>query len=150
VSALLQRVRFSPAQSDGPRPCPAHHRFFGLAFLLPGFVGPHLPAAFATFAAYWDFSTGILAMLALLSIRLRPLFWFFVVAFNLVGMTDLVLNYVHAMRLGIPELAGQFGAGYIIPILYVPALMITHVTAFYLLLRTRREFAPAIAHHPAT
>src|ERR1700720_2088892 len=26
-------------------------RFFGLVFILPGFVGPHLPSGFATFAA---------------------------------------------------------------------------------------------------
>ena len=40
-------------------------RFFGLVFILPGVVGPHLPASFATFAAYGDFATGVLAMLAL-------------------------------------------------------------------------------------
>jgi hypothetical protein len=27
-------------------------RFFGLVFILPGVVGPNLPASFATFAAY--------------------------------------------------------------------------------------------------
>ena len=60
-------------------------RFFGLVFILPGIVGPNLPASFATFAAYGDFATGVLAMLALLTVRIRPLFWLFVVAFNLVG-----------------------------------------------------------------
>src|SRR5271154_5255212 len=40
-------------------------RFFGLVFLLPGFVGPNLPADFAAGAAYWDFATGLLAMMAL-------------------------------------------------------------------------------------
>ena len=40
-------------------------RFFGLVFLLPGFVGPNLPTGFAGFAAYWDLATGVLAMLAL-------------------------------------------------------------------------------------
>src|ERR1700754_1584722 len=49
-------------------------RFFGLVFILPGVVG-NLPASFATFAAYWDLATGILAMLALLAVRIRPLFW---------------------------------------------------------------------------
>src|SRR5580692_10718292 len=57
-------------------------RFFGLVFILPGVVG-NLPANFATFAAYWDLATGVLAMLALLTARIRPLFWRFVVAFNL-------------------------------------------------------------------
>src|SRR5215470_5201267 len=50
-------------------------RFFGLVFILPGVIGPNLPADFATFAAYGDFATGVLAMLALLTVRMRPLFW---------------------------------------------------------------------------
>src|SRR6202045_3378838 len=56
-------------------------RFFGLVFILPGVVGPNLPAGFATFAAYGDFATGVLAMMALLPVRIRPLFWSLVVAF---------------------------------------------------------------------
>ena len=110
-------------------------RFFGLVFLLPGVVGPHLPAGFATFSAYGDFATGVLAMLALLTVRVRPLFWFLVVAFNVVGSVDILLNYYHAIMFGLPAVAGQFGAAYAIPILYVPVLMITHVLAFYWLVR---------------
>jgi hypothetical protein len=105
-------------------------RFFGLVFILPGVVGPHLPADFAVFAAYWDLATGVLAMLALLTVRIRPLFWLFVVGFNLVGTTDLILDYYHAIRVDLPAVAGQFGAAYVIPVIYVPALMITHVAAF--------------------
>src|SRR6185312_9329477 len=56
-------------------------RFFGLVFILPGVVGPNLPASFATFAAYGDLATGLLAMLALLTVSTRPLFWLLVVAF---------------------------------------------------------------------
>ena len=96
-------------------------RFFGLVFILPGVVGPNLPAGFATFAAYWDLATGVLAMLALLTVRIRPLFWLFVVAFNLVGTIDLILDYYHAIQVGLPALAGQLGAAYAIPIIYVPA-----------------------------
>jgi hypothetical protein len=120
-------------------------RFFGLVFILPGVVGPNLPAGFATFAAYWDFATGILAMLALLTVRIRPLFWLFIVAFNLVGTIDLVLDYYHAIQVGLPALAGQLGATYVIPVIYVPALLITHITAFYLLIRPQREVARAFA-----
>jgi hypothetical protein len=115
-------------------------RFFGLVFLVPGFVGPNLPAGFATFAAYGDFATGVLAMLALLAVRLRPLFWLFVVAFNLVGAADILVDYYHGNQLGLPALAGQLGAGYAIPILYVPLLMITHVAAFYLLARPQAGY----------
>ena len=110
-------------------------RFFGLVFILPGVVGPNLPAGFAPFAAYADFATGILALLALLTTRIRPLFWLFVVAFNLVGATDILLDYYHATRLNLPAIAGQLGAAYVIPILYVPLLMITHIAAFTFLVR---------------
>jgi len=116
-------------------------RFFGLVFILPGVIG-NLPSGFGPFAAYWDLATGVLAILALLTVRTSPLFWFFVVAFNVVGTIDLVLDYYHAIRVGLPAIAGQLSAAYAIPVLYVPLLMITHVTAFYLLLRR----APKVAH----
>jgi hypothetical protein len=108
-------------------------RFFGLVFMMPGVVSTNLPSGFATFAAYGDFATGPLAMLALLTVRMRPLFWLFVVAFNFVGAADIILDYVHANQLGLPVVAGELGAAYAIPIIYVPLLMITHVVAFYLL-----------------
>jgi len=114
-------------------------RFFGLVFILPGVVGPNVPAGFATFAAYGDFATGVLAILALLNARIRPLFWSFVVAFNLAGATDIIVDYYHAIHTGLDVMPGQFGATYAIPIIYVPLLMITHVAAFYLLLRPQKE-----------
>jgi hypothetical protein len=110
-------------------------RFFGLVFIVPGVVGPGLPAGFATFAAYSDFATGMLAMLALLTVRTRPLFWLFVVAFNLAGTADIIIDYYHGDQLGLAALAGQLAATYAIPIIYVPLLMITHFAAFYLLVR---------------
>jgi hypothetical protein len=110
-------------------------RFFGLVFILPGVVGPNLPAGFATFAAFGDLATGVLAILALLTVRMRPLFWVFVAAFNLVGAADIILDYYHAIQVGLPALAGQLGATYVIPIIYVPMLMITHCVAFYWLAR---------------
>jgi hypothetical protein len=112
-------------------------RFFGLVFILPGVVGPDLPGGFATFAAYGDFSTGVLAMLALLTARIRPLFWTLVVAFNLVGAIDILVDYYHAIQVGLPAMPGQLGATYAIPVIYVPLLMITHVVAFYFLLRPK-------------
>lgn len=120
-------------------------RFFGLVFIVSGVVGPDLPVSFATFAAYWDLATGVLAILALLTVRIRPLFWLFVIAFNLVGLVDLILDYYHAIQVGLPAMAGQLGATYAIPIIYVPVLMITHVTAFYLLVRRQPKAARALA-----
>jgi hypothetical protein len=125
-------------------------RFFGLVFILPGVVSPNLPASFAVFAAYWDFATGVLAMLALLTVRIRPLFWLFVVAFNLVGFVDLILDYYHAVQVDLPAKAGELGATYAIPIIYVPVLMITHVVAFYLLVRRLPEADRVIVGDAAT
>jgi hypothetical protein len=116
-------------------------RFFGLAFLLPGFVGPNLPQSFATMAAYGDLVTGLLAILTLLTVHVRFLFWPLVWAFNLVGLADLVIDTARAISVNLPSVAGQLGAGYAIPMLYVPALFWMHLVAFWLLLRPGR--APA-------
>src|SRR5215472_5041636 len=93
-------------------------RFIGLVFVLPGIVGPALPAEFATFAAYGDFATGVLAILALLTARMRSVYWLFVVAFNLVGAADIIIDYYHGNQVGLPALAGELGATYAIPIIY--------------------------------
>lgn len=116
-------------------------RFFGLVFIVPGVVGPNLPTGFATFAAYGDFATGVLATLALLTVRKRSLFWPFVIAFNLVGAADIIIDYYHGNQVGLPALAGELGAAYAIPIIYVPVLMITHIAAFYLLARRQAQAA---------
>ncbi|QND58820.1 hypothetical protein [Mesorhizobium huakuii] len=120
-------------------------RFFGLVFILPGVVSPDLPASFATFAAYGDFATGVLAMLALLTVRIRPLFWPFVVAFNVIGIVDLIVDYYQAIQADLPAHAGLFGATYAIPVIYVPLLMITHIAALYFLVRSRQNETHAIA-----
>ena len=137
----------SMSRVDAQRAIATFHsfRFFGLVFILPGVVGPNLPADFSAFAAYWDLATGVLAILALLTIRIRPLFWLFVVAFNLVGTIDLIRDYYHAIHAGLPALAGQLGAAYATPVLYVPALMITHVAALYLLMRPQPTTAQTFA-----
>src|SRR3984957_7841131 len=101
---LLPRLK-SMDQVEAQRAIATLHsfRFFGLVFILPGVVGPNLPAAgFATFAAYFDLATGVLAILALLTVSIRPFFWLFVVAFNLVGTIDLILDYYHAIQVGLP------------------------------------------------
>lgn len=124
-------------------------RFFGLVFMLPGVVGPNLPTHFANFAAYYDLATGVLAMLALVTLTIRPLFWLFIVAFNLVGMADLILDYYHAVQIDLPAKAGELGAAYAIPIIFVPTLMITHIIAIYLFVRSpfnaRQQLAGATA-----
>ncbi len=124
-------------------------RFFGLVFIVPGVVG-NLPAPFATFSAYADLATAVLAMLALLTVRIRPLFWTFVVAFNAVGAIDIITDYYNAVQTGLPATAGQFGAAYVIPVIYVPLLMITHAVAFYLVLRPQQKTVRAFAGNAAS
>jgi hypothetical protein len=119
-------------------------RFFGLVFIVPGVVGANLPASFTAFAAYGDFATGLLAMAALLTVRIRPLFWLFVVAFNVMGIVDILVDYYHGNQIGLPAISGELGATYAIPVIYVPILMITHVVAFYLLVRPQLA---AVAGH---
>src|ERR1700722_9588727 len=124
-------------------------RFFGLVFILPGVVGPNLPASFASFAAYGDLATGLLAIVALLTMRVRPLFSFFFVAFNVVGAADIIIDYYHGIQVGLPALSGQMGAAYAIPIIYVPLLMITHIVAFYWLVRPQPNATRALAREAA-
>jgi hypothetical protein len=113
-------------------------RFFGLVFLIPGVVGQNLPHEFAATAAYGDFATGLLAMLALAAVAIRPLFWTFAVAFNVVGAADILIDYYNGVHVGLADFAGEFGATYAIPMVYVPILMITHAAAFWLLARSQR------------
>jgi hypothetical protein len=86
----------------------------------------------------------VLAILALLTVRARPLFWLFVVAFNLVGAADILVDYYHGNAVDLATLAGELGATYAIVIIYVPVLMITHVAAFYLLARPQLKVARAV------
>jgi len=140
----LPRARAMPPEAVHRAIATLHgFRFFGLVFIVPGVVGLHLPAGFAGVAAYGDFATGLLALLALATFRVRPLFWAFTVAFNVTGICDLLVDYYHAVQLGLPQVAGDLGAAYVIPVIYVPLLMITHILAFYLLGRQARGSADA-------
>jgi hypothetical protein len=51
----------------------------------------------------------VLAIVALLTVSIRPLFWLFVVAFNLVGAVDIIVDYYHGNEVGLPALAGELG-----------------------------------------
>ncbi len=147
---VMPKVR-SVGWMDAQRAIAAVHsfRFFGLVFILPGVVGT-LPGSFARFAAYGDFATALLAAIALLTVRIPSLFRVFVIAFNIAGVADILIDYYHATVAGLPLVAGQLGAAYAIPVLYVPLLMITHGIAFYLLLRPQRATAPVFAGRTAT
>jgi hypothetical protein len=109
-------------------------RHMGMVFLVPTVVGPALPAAFAVPAAYGDLLAGLLALAAIVALRARarlalPLTW----VFNVVGLLDLI----HAFYQGLSHDV-QLGAAYFIPTFVVPALVITHVMMFRMLVRHPR------------
>jgi hypothetical protein len=106
-------------------------RYIGMAFLISGVTLEVLDSRFATPAAYGDLLAAILALIAIMALRLRwamaiPLVWIF----NIEGSLDL-LNAVYRGFSHIPD--GHFGATYFIPALIVPALLVTHVMIFVLL-----------------
>jgi hypothetical protein len=108
-------------------------RFIGLAFLVPGVVSPELPASFARPAAYGDLIACLLALAALgtLKTRIGPIvLW----VFSLWGTADL-LNAYYQGAIGAGLDVSQFGAGYFIPTVLVPLLLITHGLLFRMLLR---------------
>lgn len=121
-------------------------RFEGLSFLIPGVVSPDLPPAFALSAGYGDF---ISAILALLSLLLLPSRWGTAVIwiFNLWGSADLLDAFFQANRAGLA--AGQLGAAFFIPTIFVPLLLITHGIMFALLLQPHGETAIEAKPHRA-
>jgi hypothetical protein len=124
-------------RNDALRPILLFHsfRFVGLAFLIPGVVSPNLPAAFARPAAYGDFATAVLALIAGATLHTRfgvVLVW----AFNLLGTVDLLNAFYDGNLTGLGLDPGLQGAAYFIPTLLVPLLLITHGLVFRLLLRS--------------
>jgi len=110
-------------------------RHIGMGFLIPGVTAEALDPRFAIPAAYGDFLAAILAFVAIGALRMKwaiaiPLVWIF----NLEGTLDL-LNAVTQGRRFVK--AGDMGAMYFIPILVVPALLVTHFMVFVLLLKPK-------------
>jgi hypothetical protein len=109
-------------------------RHMGMVFLVSTVVGPSLPASFAVPAAYGDLLAGLLALAAIVALRARsrialPLTWMF----NVIGLLDLVNAFYQGLANDV-----QLGAAYFIPAFVVPALVITHVMIFRMLVRHPR------------
>jgi len=116
-------------------------RFIGLSFLVPGVVSPLLPAGFAIPAAYGDFIAGILAIVATVALVNRTAWatksvWLF----NIWGAADFLFAFYQGGRVGIQP--GMLGASFFIVTLFVPALLVTHVLIFRLLVRRQTASEP--------
>lgn len=119
-------------------------RHVGMAFLIPGVTAEALDLRFANPAAYGDLLAAVLALAAIVALRSNlafaiPLVWIF----SIEGFVDL-LNALYKGFRYTPD--GQLGATYFIPAVIVPALLVTHVMVFILLLRSDTEKAKASAH----
>jgi hypothetical protein len=110
-------------------------RFEGLLFLMPAFVGNGLPAAFAVPAAYGDLTTAMLAIASIVTFRWERLSLVFTALYTIIGAADLVNNVHLVFALGIAQHPELLGVAYLIPVLYVPILFITHAIATWLCLK---------------
>jgi hypothetical protein len=109
-------------------------RHMGMMYLSPAAVPQPPDPGFSLPTAYGDLATAVLALLSLGVLRLngragRAAVW----VFNLVGFADLGLAAVNADRYQL--VSHPIGAAYFLPIIVVPALLVTHALAFWLLIR---------------
>ena len=140
VLGLLAKWTLSPWLETQPEPLalfwlvlPHAFRHVGMVFLIPGIVAQPLPDNFAIPAAYGDLPAGLLALLALVSLRAGwsgalVLVWIF----NVVGTVDLLNALRHA------SVVPNLGAAWYIPTFLVPLLLVTHFMIFVRLIKRRR------------
>ena len=112
-------------------------RAVGAGFLIDGIVNPDIPAGFATPTAIGDLIAAGLAAVTAVGLA-RKASWGIGVAwvFNIVGLVDLLNALVQAARLEMDP--AVLGSMYLVVAVNVPALILTHVVLFVLLIRNRR------------
>jgi hypothetical protein len=138
--SLLARWFVAPRLAGLPResalqPLLAVHtlRYIGLVFLAPAATGPALAQSFAVPAGLGTAIAAVLALISIALLRMRsrlaiPLIWIFSVE----GIADFANAFLQARSAGVVT---QLGAAYYIPIVIVPAALVTHVMILGLLLR---------------
>ena len=115
---------------------PHAFRHLGMVFLVSAVVAPTLPPAFALPAAYGDLLAGLLALLAILSLRGR---WALALALTWVANSVGTLDLLYAFSQGISRGVGpHLGSAWYIPTFVVPALFVTHFMIFAMLIKRRR------------
>lgn len=109
-------------------------RHLGMTFLVTVVVSPEVPRTFATQVAYGDLLALGLALLSIAALRARLGFAILVVwIFNIVGFVDLLNAFYQGTQLDVSRY--QLGPGWFIPTFAVPALIVTHVMIFSMLLK---------------
>jgi hypothetical protein len=115
-------------------------RMVGGTILAPGSVDPGVPTEFRTMIGYGDMATGLLALLALIALRLRwrgaiALVWLCLT----VGLLDTVNAIIQSMRFSV--FTYPLGLNWVIVTTYVPALLVSSVLIFIHLRRPGRVTA---------
>jgi hypothetical protein len=110
-------------------------RIVGGTILAPGAVDASVPADFRTMIGYGDMATAVLALLALIALRLRwrsaiALVWICIA----VGLLDTVNAIIESMRYSVFTYA--LGVNWVIVTMYVPALLVSTVLIFIQLRRS--------------
>jgi hypothetical protein len=115
-------------------------RMVGGTILAPGSVDPGVPTEFRTMIGYGDMATGLLALLALIALRLRwrgaiALVWLCLT----VGLLDTVNAIIQSIRFSV--FTYPLGLNWVIVTTYVPALLVSSVLIFIHLRRPGRVTA---------
>jgi hypothetical protein len=151
VYALIARWYIAPRLSAVPlqaalTPLLLFHalRAVGMVFVVPAVVDPKLPRDFAVGAAYGDLLAVLLALAALAALRARlrgalALVW----VFNIERTVDFVYAFYQGLRLGLTGY--QLGVAWYIPTLIVPAMLVTHIMIYTLLLKRSRHYRAQVS-----
>jgi hypothetical protein len=113
-------------------------RMAGGTILAPGSVDAAVPDEFRTMIGLGDMATAILALLALVALRVRwpgaiPLVWLFLA----VGLLDTVNAIIQSMRFSVFN--HGLGFNWVVVTAYVPALLVSSVLIFIHLRRPGRS-----------
>jgi hypothetical protein len=115
-------------------------RIVGGTILAPGAVDAAVPGDFRTMIGYGDIATAVLALLALIALRMDwqgavALVWLCIG----VGLLDTVTAIIQSMRYSV--FTHDLGVNWVIVTMYVPALLVSTVLIFIQLRRPRRVSA---------
>ncbi len=112
-------------------------RHLGMTVLVTAVVPPDVPREFTVPLAYGDLLATALALLSIAALRARLGFAMRLVwIFNVVGFVDFLNAFYHGTRLDVTRY--QLGAAWYIPTFVVPALIVTHIMIFSMLLKRPR------------
>ena len=143
VYALIARWYVAPRLATMPlsaalQPLLLHHatRTVGMTLLVSAVVGPGVPRAFALQVAYGDLVAAVLALVSIAALRARASYAIALVwIFNIEGFADLLNALAQGIRLNVANT--PLGAAWYIPTYAVPALLVTHIMMFSMLLKPK-------------